>query len=606
MVVSDLRDPARTRVNPLRPAGSTALALAGLVAALLLAGCQEIQRRIEDYVAEPQIRKALGEMPEFRNDAQPVETIRVPMRDGIELETHVYRPQGAGPWPTIVVRDPYLLSKYVTCWAYVRYGYACVHQDVRGRHGSDGEWYPLLSERNDGIDTLAWVLAQPWQNGKLALSGESYVGLVQWAMADRLPPEVKTLVVNVAHGDFYEMVYRHEQFMPSIVGSWSAGLFAPMDEIPESMERWRARVLPARPPLSVAPEIFGPAWPSYRDYISHPSKEDPYWNSDGYRAIRDSHRGLDVPILWTARWYDFFLEGTLERFAELPARAESLLVIGPGDHSAKLGDLDLENASEGGFVRTIAWLDHVLLAKPRPDSLRPGFLVYEYGADRWRHADSWPPPTEPLRFELADLPRSRACDGGALVRAARTSTSADAISFTYDPMDPAPSRGGSWALSPELSPTANVEQGTDVCGRPDVLSFASEPLERPLHVTGSIHVRLDVSSDAVDTTFVARMSEVFADGRAVNIREDILPVSSGDRRPEGHTRLDFALVPIDWRTAVGSRLRLDVTSSAFPAFQPHPNTDALWSTVESPVSAEQTLHGGGVVLPVADLPSPAR
>lgn len=576
-----------------RAAAAVALALAFFH----VAGCQEVRRRVEDYFVEPEVRKALGDIPDFRNDAQPVETVRLPMRDGVELETHIYRPVGEGPWPTILVRDPYLLSKYVTCWVYVRYGYACVHQDVRGRHGSDGDWYPLVNERNDGIDTMAWLLEQPWQNGTLALSGESYVGLVQWAMADRLPPEVKTIVVNVAHGDFYEMVYRHEQFMPSIVGSWSAGLFAPMDEIPEAMKTWRTRVLPAAPPLSADPEIFGPAWTSYRDYISHPSKQDPYWNSPAYRAIRESHLGLRVPILWTARWHDFFLEGTLERFDELPARDESLLVIGPGDHSRKLGDLDLENASEGGFPRAIEWFDHFLLGKPRADSLAPGFLLYEYGADRWRHAGTWPPQTTPLRLELASLAGSRACDGGALVRDAPPLSAP--ISYTYDPTNPAPSRGGSWSLSPELSPTASVEQGDDLCGREDVLSFASDVFAEALHVAGSINVRLTVSTDAADTAFIARVSEAFADGRVLNVREDILPLSAGTVTPDGRTALDFVLVPIDWQMAAGSRLRLDVTSSAFPAFQPHPNTDALWSTVETPVSAEQTLYGGTLALPVA-------
>ncbi len=576
------------------------LAVVSIPVVFALGGCDQVKRRVEDYVVEREVRKVLGEMPEFRTDAQPVETLMLPMRDGVELETHVYRPEGDGPWPTILVRDPYLLSKYVTCWAYVRYGYACVHQDVRGRHGSGGEWYPLVSERDDGVDTLDWLLGQPWQNGAIALSGESYVGLVQWAIADRLPPQVKTLVVNVAHGDWYEMIYRHGQFMPSIVGAWSAGLFAPMDDLAEAMERWRTEVLPASPPLAADPQIFGAAWTSYRDYISHPSKADPYWNSETYRAMREGHRALGVPILWTARWYDFFLEGTLQRFGELPARGESLLVIGPGDHSKKLGDLVLENGTEGGFTRTIEWFDHFLLGEPRSDSLRPGYWLYEYGADRWRHTDRWPPPSTPLRFELGNLAGSRACDGGALQKEG-AAIAERAISYVYDPADPVPSRGGSWSLSPELSPTANVEQGADLCSREDVLSFASAMLPEALHVAGSIQVGLTVASDAPDTTFVARVSEVFADGRVLNVREDILPLSSGERAGDGRTTLRFSLVPIDWRTSPGSRLRLDVTSSAFPAFQPHPNSDALWSSVAEPVAARQTLYAGDLSVPVAGL-----
>lgn len=50
-------------------------------------------------------------------------------------------------------------------------------------------WYPLIQERNDGIDTLKWLLAQPWQNGKIGLWGSSYPGLAKWAVADELPPK---------------------------------------------------------------------------------------------------------------------------------------------------------------------------------------------------------------------------------------------------------------------------------------------------------------------------------------------------------------------------------------------------------------------------------
>ena len=77
-----------------RAAAAVALALA----LFHVAGCQEVRRRVEDYFVEPEVRKALGDIPDFRNDAQPVETVRLPMRDGVELETHIYRPVGEGPW----------------------------------------------------------------------------------------------------------------------------------------------------------------------------------------------------------------------------------------------------------------------------------------------------------------------------------------------------------------------------------------------------------------------------------------------------------------------------------------------------------------------------
>ena len=157
------------------------------------------------------IKDKLAETPP-RNEAQPVRIVNVPMRDGVKLSTQIYLPEGNGPWPVIVVRDPYSFSQYVFCKVWVRYGYACVNQEARGRGKSGGTWYPFVDERRDGIDTLDWILRQPWQNGKLALSGGSYLGVVQWAVAADLPPEVKTFVPIVAHGDVYELAYRGGNF----------------------------------------------------------------------------------------------------------------------------------------------------------------------------------------------------------------------------------------------------------------------------------------------------------------------------------------------------------------------------------------------------------
>src|SRR5438270_2290420 len=119
-------------------------------------------------------------------------TVMVPMRDGIHLATDVRLPAGDGPWPVALVRTPYdrtILAYYpITTWTqFAQYGIAVVVQDTRGRYASEGTALPLVDDgwgqRQDGLDTVAWIRQQPWCNGKVATFGGSYAGIGQLLLA---------------------------------------------------------------------------------------------------------------------------------------------------------------------------------------------------------------------------------------------------------------------------------------------------------------------------------------------------------------------------------------------------------------------------------------
>ncbi|MEI9994318.1 MAG: CocE/NonD family hydrolase [Rhizomicrobium sp.] len=545
-----------------------------------------------------------ADMPPETTEAQPAQTVQVRMRDGVRLETHIYLPQGRGPWPVILVRDPYELTKFLSCRIFVHYGYACVHQDVRGRFGSGGAWYPLLNERNDGLDTIDWILTQSWQNRKLALWGESYLGLVQWAMADKLRPEVKTFVAGVSHGDMYQMIYHNGMFVQGIVGLWSAGLSQPLWKSFTAQDHWKDRIAGKIPAVAVDPDDFRASWASYHDYLLHPEKGDAYWHSPTYDAIRESYKGVHVPVLMFGRSYDFFLPGMLDTFRRLPTRAQSVLYLGPGEHGGAPGDLKVDHPNRRYFADIIAWFDHFLKDKPLPASLAPGYHVYVNGADRWQHYADWPGATQPRTLYLDKIAASHGCERGAL--SARPPAASASAAYRYDPRNPVPTRGTSYSLSTSLVPSAVAEQKNDLCGRPDVLSFASAVFPTAQLISGGMQVKLLVASDAPDTAFTVKLSEHFADGHVFNIRDDIstLGLRNGAvrrlvYRPGDKVEVDFALTPIAWQMHAGSRLRLDVSSSNFPVFNAHPNRAGLWSTAASPVVARQTLYGGALEIPFA-------
>jgi putative CocE/NonD family hydrolase len=344
-------------------------------------------RLLSDYI----VRDRLAGVPQ-RSEPLPVQRLMVRMRDGVELSTQVFLPKGAGPWPVIVVRDPYSFSQYLSCTIFVRYGYGCVYQEVRGRGPSQGTWYPFVDERKDGLDLIAWILKQPWQNGKLALQGGSYVGVVQWAVAGDMPPEVKTFVPTVSNGDVYELAYRNGAFNEGIAGIWLHSQGRSIIGTVTAGSEWLKNVAAKFPAQAVPSSEFALGWKAYQDYIKHPDKDDAYWQSPEYVALREAHRKVQVPVFMIGFANDFFLPGMLRTYEELPTRDKSLLVIGPGNHGGQK-DPEVQGSYKGDYTDTLAWLDHHLRGEPLPERLRPGVNVFVHGVDSWQHFGRWPAAT---------------------------------------------------------------------------------------------------------------------------------------------------------------------------------------------------------------------
>ena len=127
------------------------------------------------------------------------------MRDDVRLDTNVFHPAGSGRFPTVLIRTPYgkgtdLPPGYQS---FINHGYAVVMQDVRGRYGSDGVFDVLNQEGPDGYDTLNWIAAQPWSDGKVGMIGGSYLGIAQWRVALLNNPHLKAIFPVVSGSDEY-------------------------------------------------------------------------------------------------------------------------------------------------------------------------------------------------------------------------------------------------------------------------------------------------------------------------------------------------------------------------------------------------------------------
>ncbi|MBI2435649.1 MAG: CocE/NonD family hydrolase [Candidatus Hydrogenedentes bacterium] len=482
------------------------------------------------------------------------ELIMVPMTDGVKLATDVHKPEGAGPWPVILLRSTYgRVGGGEKEW--LEKGYAVVIQDTRGRGQSEGEkhvfypdgWRPGLT---DGADTVRWISEQPWCNGKIGTVGGSALGITQMLLAPATD-NVQAQCIEVAASNFY----------PDI--SFPGGV-------------WRKNLLEGWLSAVQEPHII-PVWKSHPYY-------DEFWR---YFNTLEQTSKITAPALFVGAWQDIFAQGTLNGFvarqesAVANANGNNILIMKWGIHGPDVSKDYKFNENrfdlKVGKIRE-AFFEHWL--KGNSDALDGVAKVnyYVLGADtpgapgnEWRTAESWPPyPTTATKYYLHQ-------DGALTVTPA--SESEASRSFTFDPNNPVPTHGGAELLLP-----AGPFDQRIVSNREDVLKFATAPLDAPLEVTGRMTARLFVSTDAPDTDFTAKLVDLYPAGddreilmtdsiRRVKLRKSFEkpePLLSGGEIVE----LEIDLFSIAWIFDTGHRIGLHVSSSNFQRFEVNPNTGA--------------------------------
>ena len=493
----------------LRRIALATLGLLGLVivlAGVAFLGRHELMRRYED-------------LPPFSHAGGEIREARVAMRDGVDLATTIYEPEGAGPWPTVLIRNPYAdMGAIVGSWCdrLVRYGYACVYQDVRGQGESEGEWEPAVNEAHDGSDTLRWLAQQPFMDGNIGMIGPSYLAAVQWAAASEgLPPEVKTFLPSVFTTNTYDSLYEDGMFRHETFTAWGALMAKPREMGGQQSGTQYQNAIRHRPHIEVDERFFGAHLPWYREWISSPSPSAPLWKRADNQLLLSTPERLDVPVLMIGGWYDVFFGPQFADWERLASQSRSRFVIGPWTHIGRGGNVLETPGAGGGLLQweiTLDWLGHHLRGEPLENG--PGVHSYVMREQRWQEYETWPPLGSAKRFHLFDLADASRCGGGGLSESAPSS--GESAEYVYDPDDPVPTRGGAGMLAFLLpgfdgAPAANVLQ-EDLCDRDDILSFETLPLEHSLHFAGRIEVALTVASDARDTAFTAKVVEVMADG----------------------------------------------------------------------------------------------
>ncbi|HJT77205.1 MAG TPA: CocE/NonD family hydrolase [Gemmataceae bacterium] len=495
----------------------------------------------------------------------------VPMQDGTKLATDIYLPaSGDGPFPVLLSRTPYgkAATAAVAAAACAR-GYAVVSQDIRGRGKSEGS--PAIIFRNDGWgkvhdgqDTIAWVGRQPWCNGKVGSFGGSALGIVQNMTAPGAPEALQAQLVQVACSDMYAQgAYEG--------GAWRKAL----------LEDWL--------------RATGMTDVNLKTFVAHP-RYDSFWADMNPEAQASR---VNAPAVYFGGWYDIFLQGTINEFVAVQdhggprARGRCRLVIGPLAHGP-FTELKYPANSRTKMPRAadaFAWFDYTLRGKDNAVAHEKPVQYYVMGdpteagapGNYWRGADTWPPPAAVTPFYLhtdGKLVQGQAPDGEG------------SRSFEYDPEKPVPTVGGQ-----ELFLARGPMDQRKVESRPDVLVFTTDVLAKPVEVTGRITAKLFVSSDCPDTDFTVKLTDVYPDGRSMLVTDGIRRA----RYRRSFEREDF-LEPgkvyelsVDlWSTSLvfnkGHRIRVDVSSSNAPRFEPNPNTGHAFRADKETRVATNTVH----------------
>ncbi len=562
--------------------------------------------------------------------------VMVPMRDGVRLATDIYRPDTPGRFPALVTRGPYGKDGYAdnqehSIWFFPQRGYVVVSQDCRARFDSEGDNYdPLFQEGQDGYDTVEWAARQPWCNGRVATTGQSYLGATQYTLAaGPRPPHLACMAPVSASADFHQswvyhtggamewgwmVPYAIHKGRNTLVRAGREDLLAQMDEYvlpPDNFaqpltDAW-FRHLPLRDWIDRLKETA----PYFHEYFDE-EKDGPYWS--GINLMRQAHK-ISLPMFHVSSWYDIFLEGALngyqalrDRAATAEARRNQRLLVGPWAHirpytaptSGETGDIDFgPEARIELHEHLLRWFDYWLKDIESGLLDEPPVSIFVMGENRWRAEQDWPlARTHYVKWYLHSGGSANSLDGdGALSTSPPAEEPYDV--YTYDPADPVPTRGGSTLIIPQ-----GVADQREVESRDDVLVYTSDPLERDTELTGPIAVTLYAASTAVDTDFTAKLVDVRPDGYAHNLQDGIVrarfrtsPGESSLIRPGRIYKYEIDLWSTSHVLFAGHRLRLEISSSNFPRFDRNPNTGA-------PIGVDATLETAlQTVVHTADYPS---
>ncbi len=460
--------------------------------------------------------------------------LRVPMDDGAVLLADRWVAEQARdrPQPTVLVRSCYGRRQFFGLLhgrLLAERGLQVVIQSVRGTFGSEGTFNPFF-ERADGLATLRWLREQPWHAGPIGMTGSSYLGLVQWALAVDAGDDLAALAIQGSASQFHGQSYPGGSMSLETSAQWLV-MIALQERgcAPLPMARGLARLRsvlwqPSLDNLDMRATGGEVAW--FRDALSSRERDDDFW------VKRDFSAGVgkvEAPVQMVTGWYDSFTPWQLEDFVALQqANRPRQLIIGPWTHTD-------EGLSGAGARDGVAWLRNHLLGDPRLIDPAPVRVFVTGERPAWRTFERWP-PGESVERRLWITGRRH------LAWEPPTEDVSGSTRYRYDPTDPTPSLGG-----PVMLTQKPVRDNRSLEARPDVLTFTTPRLPRTVEAVGPVRVELWARASEPYFDLFVRLCDVDPNGASWNVCDGLASVAPGrfERSEEdGAWQVRFDLWPI--------------------------------------------------------------
>lgn len=611
------------------------------------------------------IIQLLGYMPQVCNAGEASKDAEIVchvewavMRDDKLLASDVYHPAGESrPLPTILFRSPYNASYTIDSEsgcikgtvfdsyfkALVTAGYVVINQDVRGTSRSQGSMQPFIQEKNDGYDAVEWAALQRWSNGKVGLSGASYLGATAMLAAASDPPHLVAVESMITGSDYHDnWVYDNGVLNLWFLQQWISSSFAfdsyRRDLLAEGIDRakadkqareWSTNLLESissrnnvHLPPSSFPDFKGKA-DYYYDWLTRPTYDTFWFQID----LEKQYSAITVPVLNIGGWYDIFSMGTIRNFMGLRksggtslARENATLVMKPlchlncDDNAISFGEHRLFD-----IPTSLSWWNY-WLKEDKTEAARETVSLFvmnppdegRQGGGYWLFADEYPlKDSKVVQFNLSSNGKANTLNGDGLLDY-NIPSSGVPDRFVYDPKNPVPTLGGNLCCEKNLFPAGGVNQ-SEIELREDVLVYTSSPLKKDYVVVGPVKVVFWAVSSARDTNFTAKLVDAYPNSFAQNVLDRIVRsrYRNGSKNPPSQIE---AGKPYKYTIELGNTahvfpkghsIRLEISSSNYPRYALNPNVEELMDSYDNPLTVMQTIlhdkaYPSFLELPVVD------
>lgn len=464
--------------------------------------------------------------------------VLIEMRDGVKLNTEIYRPKGIeDKLPFLVTRTPYglghdkdgthryLRSSYKEL---AKEGYIFVFQDIRGRYDSEGEFVMMrpcrdqsspgtIDESTDTYDTIDWLIKNTKNhNGKVGVLGISYGGWLAVMALIEPHPALTAISPQASPSDMFlgDDFLHNGALRLSPAFGYAALMESAKTNAPFAFDQYDTYefFLDLGPLKNANSKYFKEKLPSWNNFMEHPNYDD-YWKE---LNVDHNLKDLPVPVLNVAGWWDaedFY--GPLkiyETLEQMDDNDQNYLVVGPWMHGGwarsdgdKLGAVNFDSKTSLHYRSEIQarWFAYHLKGKGDWD-IQDAY-TFRTGSNQWIQNDSWPPSKDIIERKLY-------LSNNSMLDFNQGTASAEYDEYVSDPANPVPySKRPIQGFWQDISSKAlwKVEDQRFVHGRPDVLSYVTQPLESDLTISGDIIMNLFASTSGTDSDWIVKLVDVY-------------------------------------------------------------------------------------------------